>query len=62
MDIKGVGWLLGFSFFLACSQVVIKLASGGLQPVFMASLKILCVGRTWCLDVVAKHHFVAQAL
>ena len=39
MDIKGVVWLLGFSFLMACNQVVIKLASGGLQPVFMASLR-----------------------
>ena len=39
IDIKGVVWLSSFSFLLACNQVVIKLASGGLQPVFMASLR-----------------------
>ena len=39
MDINGAIWLAGFSFLLACNQVVIKLASEGLQPVFMASLR-----------------------
>jgi drug/metabolite transporter (DMT)-like permease len=39
MDVSGAVWLSGFSLILAFNQVVIKLTSGGLQPVFMASLR-----------------------
>ncbi|MGB1696395.1 MAG: EamA/RhaT family transporter, partial [Paracoccaceae bacterium] len=39
MDVSGAVWLSGFSLILAFNQVVIKLTSGGFQPVFMASLR-----------------------
>lgn len=50
LDRFGVTALVGFSLLLAFNQVVIKVSSGGLQPIFLAGLRSL--GAIVCLVVV----------
>ena len=69
MDVSGAVWLSGFSLILAFNQVVIKLTSGGLQPVFMASLRsflALAVLGIWMwsqnIAIFPKRHNIWSAL
>jgi len=69
MDVSGTVWLSGFSLILAFNQVVIKLTSGGLQPVFMASLRsflALAVLGIWMwsqnIAIFPKRHNIWSAL
>ncbi|MGB1510041.1 MAG: DMT family transporter [Paracoccaceae bacterium] len=69
MDVSGAVWLSGFSLILAFNQVVIKLTSGGLQPVFMASLRsflALVVLGIWMwsqnIAIFPKRHNIWSAL
>lgn len=69
MDVSGAVWLSGFSLILAFNQVVIKLTSGGLQPVFMASLRsflALAVLGIWMwsqnIALFPKRHNIWSAL
>lgn len=41
IDAQGAVMLIGFSLLLAFNQVVIKVANGGFQPVFLAALRSL---------------------
>jgi len=47
IDAFGATALTGFALLLACNQVVVKLASEGLQPVYMAGLR--SVGSALCV-------------
>ena len=69
MDVSGAVWLSGFSLIVAFNQVVIKLTSGGLQPVFMASLRsflALAVLGIWMwsqnIAIFPKRHNIWSAL
>ena len=69
MDVSGAVWLSAFSLILAFNQVVIKLTSGGLQPVFMASLRsflALAVLGIWMwsqnIAIFPKRHNIWSAL
>ena len=69
MDVSGAVWLSGFSLIVAFNQVVIKLTCGGLQPVFMASLRsflALAVLGIWMwsqnIAIFPKRHNIWSAL
>ena len=70
MDMSGAVWLSFFSFLLACNQVVIKLTSSGLQPVFMASLRsflallVLALWMRWknIPLLPQRHNYVSAAV
>ena len=49
IDAYGILLLTGFSFLLACNQIIVKLTISGFQPVFSASLRSLLASLFLCL-------------